>query len=87
MSSRVILIEEAWRGGRNQVGGRGEVALAVESEEDAIEQGLFEFAGLSVTASWAKRRAKSFLAIHLNDAFEARLIEVNEGDRWGREWR
>ena len=65
------------------VGGRSEVALAVESEEDAIEQGLLN-RGVVGGYELGEEEGEGVLSVHLDDFFEARLIEVNEGNRFGR---
>lgn len=79
---RVFLIEEACAEAE-PVGGRSEVALTVESEEDAIEEGLLN-RGVVGGCELGEEEGEGFFAIHLDDFFEARLIEVNEGNRFGR---
>ena len=78
----VILIKEL--GAEFQPGcGRGEITLSIESKKDSFEEGSLNYRVIS-DCELGEEECKSFLAIHLNDAFKARLIEVNEGDRWGR---
>jgi len=76
------LIEEACTEAE-PVGGRSEVALAVESEEDAIEQGLLN-RGVVGGYELGEEEGEGVLSVHLDDFFEPRLIEVNEGNRFGR---
>lgn len=79
---RIFLIEKACSEAE-PVGGRSEVALAVESEEDAIEERLLN-RGVIGGCELGEEEGKGMLPVHLDDFFKARLIEVNEGDRLGR---
>ena len=78
---RVVLIKEF--GAEFQPGcGRFEISLAIESKKDAFEESSLNCWVIS-DCELGEEEGKSFLTIHLNDAFKARLIEVNEGDRFG----
>ena len=57
--------------------------MAVESEEDAIEEGLLN-RGVVGGCELGEEEGEGVLSVHLDDFFKARLIEVNEGDRLGR---
>ena len=61
--------------------GWGEIALTIESKKDAFEEGFLN-RGVIGDCKLGKEEGEGFLTIHFHDAFKARLIEVNEGNRF-----